>query len=91
MSAQLRLMLDGILIVAYEHKMPASGNPQDLACPMCAKRHEHWAYDADVTQYGFQWDRIATILKCEQCSYRVFVAYEVEHKAEKPRRKRVRK
>lgn len=88
MSVQLRLMLDGILVVAYEHQMPASHKPQDVKCPMCGKRHVSWTYDADVTQYGFQWDSVATVLKCDQCSYRVFVRYEVKHDPTKPKRQK---
>lgn len=77
MTNVLRYGLNEHVIRAYQVALPDSGDPLECHCPKCKKTGENWTFLVDVTQHGFDCEKVQTIMMCKNCAHMVFVQYEI--------------
>jgi C4-type Zn-finger protein len=75
---RLHLRFEGIDVDAHKADMPETEDPFDAECPQC-KTTRRWVLMMDITQAGFEQDKIVTIMWCNNCGHYSYLSYIIEH------------
>lgn len=77
MAEQTLICVIGELVIcAHEIKEPKPENVHRVKCPGCLKK-ETFLPIADVVQQGFFENDCRTVFECQNCTYQVYVRYQV--------------
>lgn len=47
----------------------------DYGCPICRRSSDKLKPVTDITQYGFEYDKVVTVFYCKKCKQYVAVSY----------------